>query len=101
MVGSSTADVLVALHWSQRLVVLRIAVIRTTRYYRDLWQEISQTTHGSRFSGAAMAHDQNAADQRIDNVQNQRQLHLFRPTIAVKGYVLCLFLSTDYTDYRI
>jgi hypothetical protein len=32
-----------------------------------------------------MAHDQNAADQRIDNVQNQGQLHFFLANDSRKG----------------
>src|SRR6185436_3148748 len=51
--------------------LFRIAVIRTTSNDVDLRQQIRERAHRSRLPCAAMPHDQNTADQRVDDVQQQ------------------------------
>jgi len=46
-----------------------------------------------------MAHDQNAADRRIDDVQDQRQLHLFLANYCCEWERPAHMRTTDYTDF--
>jgi hypothetical protein len=54
-----------------------MTIIRTAGDDFDWRQQISERPDGRRLPGSAMAHDQNAADQRIDEVEYQGQFHLF------------------------
>src|SRR5690349_21701419 len=60
-----------------RTRIRRIAVIRTAGHDLDRRQQIRERSYGRRLPRPAMAHDQNAADQRIDEIEYQGQLHLF------------------------
>src|SRR6185369_4389546 len=60
-------------------LAFRITVIRTAGNDVDLRQQVSKRAHRSRLPCPAMSHDQNAADQRVDDVQHEGELHLFLP----------------------
>jgi len=53
-----------------------VAAIFAAGHPRDRWQQVRQRTDGRGFSRAAMAHDQDAADPRLHQVEKQRQLQL-------------------------
>src|SRR5262245_38873749 len=78
-------------------LVCGIAVIGAPIYYRDSWQEVRQRPHRCRLSGASMAHDQNAADRWIDDVQNKGQLHFFLANDRGKRKRPAHMRHTDYT----
>jgi hypothetical protein len=60
-------------------LAFRIAVIRTAGDDVDLRQQVCEGAHRRRLPGATMAHDQDTADERIDDVQQQREFHLLLP----------------------
>jgi hypothetical protein len=62
---------------AQVALVMRITVVRAALNDRNFRQQVSQRTDRSRLPRPSMSHDQNAADQWIDDVEKQRQLHLF------------------------
>src|SRR6185369_576179 len=62
--------------------LFRIAVIRTTSNDVDLRQQVRERAHRSGLPCTAMTHDQNSANQWVDNVQQQGELHVI---LANKG----------------
>jgi hypothetical protein len=75
---------------TQASTVFWIAVIRTPLNDRNFRQQISERSHRGRLSGPAMPHDQDASDQRIDDIQQQGQLHLLLPDYCCERVIFAV-----------
>ncbi len=72
-------------------IAVWITVIRTTGNDIDLRQQVCEGAHGSRLPCAAMSHDQDAADQRVNDVQQQGELHLLLPDNRRKRIIFSVY----------
>jgi len=70
---------------AERGGVRGVAVVRAAAHGRERGQKVCEGAHRRGLARPAVAHDEDAADGRRDDVQQKRELHLLLPDDGREG----------------